>query len=271
VHVSVTAGGQQSVRYDVEYRSGLRGSTIYLPRSPAPKPAVLLLHGSEGGFAGWSRVWALALAQAGFVTLPWSYSKGGSPWCAGDILEVPLDETEEALAWLQTAPGLSGRLGLYGESRGAEHGLLLTALMARDSPGLPHALAAHGASDTIVGAFIASAFRPDAAAKAARRGPWEGTPILLDPKCAWCWRGTSKQLLPGSPIEIERYGGPLFLSHGEKDDVWSVNRTKRLEKRLGDAGRRPEVHYYPEQTHRLTPEGRKVHQTRLVAFFRRYL
>lgn len=64
-------------------------------------------------------------------------------------------------------------------------------------------------------------------------------------KCAWCWRGTSKQLLPGSPIEIERYRGALFLSHGEKDDVWSVNRTKRLEKRLRDAGRRPEVHYYP--------------------------
>src|SRR4030095_6665588 len=80
--------------------------------------------------------------------------------------------------------------------------------------------------------------------------------------------GTSKQLLPGSPIESELYDGALFLSHGEKDDVWSVNRTKRLEKRLRDAGRRPEVHYYPEQTHRLTPEGRKVHQTRLVAFFR---
>jgi dipeptidyl aminopeptidase/acylaminoacyl peptidase len=58
---------------------------------------------------------------------------------------------------------------------------------------------------------------------------------------------------------------------GEKDDVWSVNRTKRLEQRLRDAGRRPEVHYYAEQTHRLTPEGRKVHQTQLVAFFRRYL
>jgi hypothetical protein len=92
--VSVTADGKKSVRYDVEYRSGLRGSTIYLPRSPAPKPALLLLHGSEGGFAGWSHVWALALAQAGFVTLPWRYSKGGSPWCAGDILEVPLHETE---------------------------------------------------------------------------------------------------------------------------------------------------------------------------------
>jgi dienelactone hydrolase len=115
--------------------------------------------------------------------------------------------------------------------------------MARDSPGLPHALAALSASDTIVGAFIESSFRPDSAAKAARRGPWEGTPIRLDPKCAWCWRGTSKQLLPGSPIEIERYDGPVFLSHGEKDDVWSVNRTKRLEQRLRDAGRSPEVHY----------------------------
>ena len=107
--------------------------------------------------------------------------------------------------------------------------------------------------------------------EATRRGPREATPILLDPKCAWCWRGTSKQLLPGSPIEIERYDGPVFLSRGENDDVWPVNRTKRLEKRLRDAGRRPEVHYYPEQTHRLTPEGRQAHQTRLVAFFQRYL
>jgi acetyl esterase/lipase len=258
--------------YEVEYRSGIGGLPIYVPRAPDKRPAILLLHGSEGGLAGWSHVQALALAYAGFIAFPWSYSKDGSPWQAGNIHDVQLDETEEALAWLRTTASGSGRIGLYGQSRGAEHGLLLTSLMARDGcQHIPQAVAAHASSDTVVGAFIATAFRPAAVIKSTNHGPWEGTPIDLNPKHAWCWRGSSDGLSPGLPIEIERYPGPLFLSHGEKDEVWSVQRTKRLERRLVEAGRNPEVHYYPGEAHGLAPETRNTHQTRLVSFFRRHL
>lgn len=55
---------------------------------------------------------------------------------------------------------LSGKVGLYGVSRGAEHALLVTSLMVRDGVhGLPDDVAAHAAPDVICGAFIGASFR----------------------------------------------------------------------------------------------------------------
>src|SRR5262245_53452281 len=102
--------------FEVECRSGVGNSTVYAPRTPDTRPGILLLHGSEGGFAGWSHVWALSFAHAGFVAMPWAYCKGGGPWGAGDIHDAHLDKTETALAWLRTARGVSGRVGIYGAS-----------------------------------------------------------------------------------------------------------------------------------------------------------
>ncbi|WP_235272409.1 acyl-CoA thioester hydrolase/BAAT C-terminal domain-containing protein [Halomonas sp. KO116] len=50
-------------------------------------------------------------------------------------------------------------------------------------------------------------------------------------------------MLLTTPIEIERYPGPLLLSHGTKDQVWSVEMTQRLVTRLREHGRHPEVHF----------------------------
>jgi len=78
-------------------------------------------------------------------------------------------------------------------------------------------------------------------------------------------------LLPTAPIEIERYVGPLFLSHGEADQVWTVACTRRLEARLRSAGRSPEVHYYPNEDHAFHPEAFNVQNARLIDFFRNAL
>lgn len=48
---------------------------------------------------------------------------------------------------------------------------------------------------------------------------------------AWTWRGSSAELIPTVPIEIERYDGPLLLTHGMKGTTWSVSMTRRLEER----------------------------------------
>ena len=69
------------------------------------------------------------------------------------------------------------------------------------------------------------------------RGPREGTPIELDRKRARRWRGAFDQIRPGLPIKIEDYAGPVILSHGEQDKVWSYRQTERPEKRLVEAGR----------------------------------
>lgn len=76
---------------------------------------------------------------------------------------------------------------------------------------------------------------------------------------------------PTTPIAIERCAGPVYLSHGEADAVWSVACTRRLEARLKAAGRGSEVHYYLVEDHGLCPAVDNVQRARMLAFLRRHL
>ncbi|WP_300303839.1 acyl-CoA thioester hydrolase/BAAT C-terminal domain-containing protein [Ferrovibrio sp.] len=235
----------------------------YSPPGEGPFPAVLLLHGSEGAWAGWTHRAAVILAAHGFLAFPFGYSVGGNGWNAGSIIDVPLDKTEASLARLRALPLVNGKVGIYGVSRGAEHALLLTALMVQSGcPDLPNAVAVHSPPDVICGAFKAASWRD------------QGDPgwQVWDPALrAWTWRGTSDALLPTTPIGIEIYEGPLFLSHGTADKIWSVEMTRRLEARLRQNGRDPEVHYYEDQGHALGSAADNIHNEKLIAFFGRHL
>lgn len=236
--------------------------TTYGPPGDGPFPTVMVLHGSEGAWSGYSHLTAAILAAHGFLAFPFGYSRGGNVWNAGNILDVPLDRTVEALAALRGLP-ISGRVGLYGVSRGAEHALLLTSLMARDElTGVPDAVAVHAAPDVVCGAFVGANWR-DAGDPGWQ--PWDPA------ERAWTWRSSSDGLLPTTPIEIERYDGPVFMSHGTRDSVWSVEMTRRLEARLIRGGRTPEVHYLPGCGHALDGADENDHHLRLMAFFERAL
>jgi dipeptidyl aminopeptidase/acylaminoacyl peptidase len=235
----------------------------YGPPGDGPFPAILLLHGSGGRWSGWMYRTAAILAAHGFLAVPFGYSNGGNAWNAGDIIDVPLDRTAEALAALR-AHGLSGnRVGLYGISRGAEHALLLASLMARDgTTGLPDAIAVHAPPDVICGAFNARMFR-DSGDPGWQ--PWDPA------KRAWTWRGSSDELLPTSTIEIERFEGPLFISHGTNDATWSVEMTRRLWDRLKRHGRTPDVHFYEGEGHGFSSDAENQHHELLIDFFARHL
>jgi dipeptidyl aminopeptidase/acylaminoacyl peptidase len=235
----------------------------YSPSGDGPFPAIVLLHGSEGKWAGWTYRTAAILAAHGFLAVPFGYSSGGNAWNAGDILDVPLEKTVEALAALRAHPLSAGKVGLYGVSRGAEHALLLVSLMARDGvAGLPDAVAVHAPPDVICGAFIGKQYRDSG------DPGWQ----VWDPaERAWTWRGSSDALLPTTPIEAERFDGPLFVSHGTKDEVWSADMTRRLRDRLQRHGRTPEVHLYEGGLHRLSSELENQHHELLIDYFARHL
>ena len=229
--------------------------SLYVPDTTQPVPGIVILHGSEGCFAGWSDCLAIQLAQFGFACAPFGYSKDSTAWTSGKIVDVDLDETVEALTRLRAAPAVRGRkVALLGISRGAEHALLLTSLMVRDEvPGLPDAVVALAASDTIVGGF---------------QGP-DDDRDGDDPSIkAWRWLGSSEALVPGMPIAIERYSGPVLLSHGRQDDLWGVDRTERLAARLRAAGRTPEINYY-DGGHTPSPQQQDAWNARVVDFLRR--
>lgn len=84
-------------------------------------------------------------------------------------------------------------------------------------------------------------------------------------------RGSSSELLPTTPIEIERYDGPLFLSHGTADKVWSVDMTYRLVDRLRQNGKTPELHIYEGQDHLPGSAAENVHLEFLIPFFEGHL
>ncbi|OZG72167.1 thioesterase [Hahella sp. CCB-MM4] len=237
--------------------------TTYGPAGEGPFPAVLLLHGSEGGLSGWSHRNAVILAAHGYIAYPHAYSRGGNAWNAGAIQDVPLDRTVEALAALRNFEFCSGKVGLYGISRGGEHALLVTSLMASEGgSNLPDAVAAHSAADVVCGAFDARKWRD------AGDPGWQA----WDPgERAWQWRGSSESLKPTTPIEIERYNGPVFLSHGTRDRVWSVEMTRRLEERLRPVNPLLETHYYEGEDHTCRSDAENVHHEKLIGFFDRHL
>nr|WP_281430522.1 prolyl oligopeptidase family serine peptidase [Salinicola acroporae] len=139
----------------------------------------------------------------------------------------------------------------------------MTFLIARDGVlGIADAVSEHSTPDCICGAFDGRTFRDvgDPGWQA-----WDGADR------AWNWRGSSEALLPTQPIEIERYVGPLLLSHGTSDRVWSVAMTRRLEARLQAHGRSPEVHYYEGEDHIPRSEAENTHHTQLLGFFARHL
>lgn len=196
----------------------------------------------------------------GFVAFATNYSVGGNMWHAGNILDIDLDKKLDATAWLRDHPATSGKFGLHGVSRGAEMALLTVSLMARDGiEPLPDAVAVHAPSDTIAGAFIAGNWHPK------EQEAWDPS------KRAWRWKGSSEGLLPTTPIEIERYDGPLFISHGDKDDVWTVDCTRRLEARLRAAGRTPEILIAAGEGHGFGPAAENELNSRVIAFFTRHL
>ncbi len=219
------------------------------------------------------------LAVHGFLAYQHAYSRDGNAWHAGDIINVALDETADALVRLRGLRFVS-EVGLYGESRGGEHALLLAALMSVDGClGLPDAVAAHAAADVVRGPFRANDFRSES--RTRTMGPpsgagggtirWRAPEAAQGAEVAWTWRGKTDRSLPGTPIEIEHYTGPVFLSHGTADELWSAAMTASLAARLHAAGRSPELHVYEQEGHRLGAEAQNVHNQLVVSFFQRHL
>ena len=248
--------------YEVEYLPSPLGTLMFAPKGVAKAPGIVLLHGSNGQNSGWSFLQAFDFATEGFVAMPFGYDQGGDSWFAGDIHNAELAETAEAIRALRGDYRINGKVGLYGASRGAEHALLLVSLMSDDPAAQadsPDAVAVHAPSDFIVGAFIADCWHPRINA------PHDET------KLAWQWRGSTDGLAPDTLIPVERYAGPLQISHGEEDEVWSVERTQRLETRLSTAGRLPTIYYYPGQGHTIFGNDANLDRQRLKAFFRTHL
>ena len=109
-------------------RDGVSGVFASL-EGAAARPALIQLHGSEGGSMADARARAGRLAERGFAVLALNYVAYG--WTGGiagvepTLANVPVETIGRARTWLASRPEVaSSRIGLIGGSKGAELALV---------------------------------------------------------------------------------------------------------------------------------------------------
>ncbi len=224
------------IRRPIE-EEGLVG-TLFLPSGSTSSPAVIALGGAGGGL---SEGGAETLASEGFAALALSYV--GAPPLPQELVEIPLEYFERALAWLRAQPRADAeRVAVVGNSKGGELALLLGAVYPDD-----------------VGAVVGYAPSPII---------WQAIPYDREvyyggPRSPWSFRGKPVPFLPlprplpselvrmtgsffdgssvsGRPfyeralanrtavnaatIAVEKIKGPVMLISGTEDELWPSTR-----------------------------------------------
>jgi len=261
---SADAGGDSSgpPSHDVVVMAipELPGSRLFVRPDAIPAPGILMLHGSEGGSAPYIDYDARPLAEAGFavVTFCW-FDCPGRP---KRIYQIPLEDTLAGLAWLRASTAVGGRsVGLFGVSRGAEQAVLLASL----APTAMDAVGVHAPSDTIVAAYDPATddavYEYDQASgqwKFAAAWTWQGAPLYGE-------RESFSQ--PGPRIRAEDYPAEMYLSHGEADTLWPVQRSRNIKAARDAAGRVTEAHFWPGQNHILMGAAAQQFISTLTTFY----
>ena len=194
---------RRAVAPDVRIRplreSGLFGA-VYQPPGDEPRPAVLVLGGSEGGLP-----LALAapggLASRGYVVLSLAYfGRNGLP---PELRDIPLEYFKRALDWLAVQPFVdSTRIAVMGASRGAEAALLIGSTYPQ-----VHAVIATSPSNVVVASCCSDRFAD-----------------------AWTLNGSPVRR---AEIPVENIRGPVLLISGRDDGVWpSTQSAESIVRRL---------------------------------------
>lgn len=229
----------QVLRTDLGRGDGLVGA-IFRPPGEGPRPAILVLGGSEGGLDGAAGL-ARPLAAQGYVTLALAYF--GTEGVPTTLEEVPLEYFDRALDRLRREPGVDpARIAVIGGSKGAEAALLIGTRRADLA-----AVIAVAPSDAVWQGINRQAPAP--------RSSWssEGRPLpflafdrsrpfvsVLD-----LYQRSRPAAGPGdAAIPVERIRAPLLLLAGEQDALWpAATMVRAMTQRLGAA------HFAPDYRH----------------------
>jgi dienelactone hydrolase len=208
--------------------------TLVLPERDGPRPAVLLLGGSEGGRP---IITAEGLADAGYVSLALAYFD--APGLPDELSGIPLEYFETALRWLGQQPEVDpDHVLVWGASRGGEAALLVGATYTDLVDGVVAAVPAN----------VVTCGLP-----ACDRSAWtldgEELPYVDD------FRSGYYEMHPEAEIPVERIAGPVLVTCGGRDQVWpSCAMSAAIIDRLDRHGHEfhHEVADYPNAGHRVS-------------------
>ncbi|MFZ3218056.1 MAG: acyl-CoA thioester hydrolase/BAAT C-terminal domain-containing protein [Candidatus Acidiferrales bacterium] len=237
---------------------------LFIPPGRGPRPVVIVLSGSGGGF---DLDKAAVLSRHGFATLALAYF-GIAPlpaWLHG----IPLEYFGAALAWLDAQPEIdSQRVGILGVSRGAELALLLGATFPRI-----RAVVAYAPSSV---AWAASG-RDKTTGEIIPCWTWDGKPLPFAPLPlrGFMWRSAfpvvalkrpvmfralfraglkNRAAIERAAIPVEKIRGPILLISSGDDHLWpAAEMSEAILARLqrhGRAGTAEHLHF-PQAGHML--------------------
>lgn len=242
----------------------------------SPRPAVIMLGGSEGG-----KIWSdtpdavemlAELVEQGFTVFSLAYFSAES--LPPSLANIPLEYFETAFAWLAEQPEvIPNQYALVGGSKGGELALLLGSrypqvkAVAAFVPGsvvfqgLPRKSESswsHGGKGVPYVPFPFTAF--PAIIKGARTGGFlQAYNLAL--------RNTKQTKLAAIPVE--NVNGPVLLISGTQDEMWpSTLMCERMIARLSEAGFSfPSEHLALEAGHNVSADSR--FWPKIVSFLKR--
>jgi len=207
--------------------------------------AVLLFHGSEGGFVGYMDSVADFFRSHGIPAQTYCWYR-----CTRDASPTLENvELERVISAVEATRAKYGRVVLYGFSRGSELALLLSTKTKIDG------LVLHSATDQ-----VSTTFNPTWP-KSCDYCP-ENATCLRDndfkwnPRCGRSpasyygnpWTLNGHPVLPGTPIDVS-FSGPTLIFVGDKDKKWSPKLTENVQRAREDLGEPVEVLHFPTQGH----------------------
>ena len=230
--------------------------TLFSPASSGPRPAAVVLGGSEGGLLGEGV--AATLARRGYAALAYF----GTRSLPSELVEIPLEYFAGALRWLRSRPETDGdRVALMGGSKGGELALLLGGTYPEDIRAVvgyvPSAVVYQGVSVDpwyyVRGVRSSWTYRGDPVPFVdASPGPFDSVRWTTLPLPAWPFFGVwptpnypvafkrayerplegNGRALAAAAIPVEKIGGPVLLVSGTDDQIWPAAP-------LGDGRRAP--------------------------------
>jgi dienelactone hydrolase len=259
IELTAEAGGQPAASTElvrhylapgvrrIEARDDGLFGTLFVPAGEGPFPAIILLSGSGGGL---SEAQAALYAAHGYAGFALAYFRAGH--LPNDLVRIPLEYFERAIAWLGTRPEIDAeRLAVGGSSRGGELSLLLASRYPQFKAvvaNVPSAIV-HGGVGSDESAYQQPAwtYRGEAvpffrSRRNVERGvPEPGVPFALTPRFL---RGLEEaEPVQEATIPVERIAGPVLLISGRDDAMLPSTRySDMVMARLQEHG-----HPYPDQ------------------------
>jgi len=189
---------------------------LFLPAGSGPFPAVIVLHGSEGG-TGLTKDVAREYARKGYMAMALCYF--GCQNTPSILQEINLEAIMDAVDYLKGREDVRpGAIALVGYSRGAELALIVGTL------------------------------DPDVRAVVSISGSPMVVPGYPEGGTAWLFQG---EPLPFRVIPVEHINGPVLLIHGERDKVWPVQFSYVIASRLETHNHDYELAVYPRADHHI--------------------